>query len=647
MTSLDLSEINLGALIRTIAKATVEESMSRVRTTQTLAGTVEELDQDLDVAWVRMDGEAITSDPTESANFELPGVIPTTRLGETNTDDRVRVVFEAAAGASATRTSTENRIVLPFGAESGRRIIIDGDAGFIAFFDEDDTMVGLLDVETWAMGDIEPPGARATFDPVGGLRMRNAADALTAILDQNGYTLRDPSTGIVTTEIRPGSLRMADASGASNIEIVTSSSGTIPLPAARQAAEISPGASLTAPAAPLFSNPPDDIEIACVAAFKRVTNQVATMTPPAGHTELADENYDSTTVGTLQTSIASRDPATGVTGDFTSTQSNWEHAIGTRVVVRGGGASSPSVRSVSYAEIATAAGVVTASIPKPAGLAVDDVMLTFVIIGVNGGFVPTGWTTPEGFKPLTLLPSTSGSGSSQSTLGVGVWMKQATAADAAASDFSTKITLPSGLKAIAAHMVAIQNAFMVPGGVMIRINDHPTKRLLDFVELTAPSTTLCDFQNISQAYDNLELIVEGTSNRNGATLGAAARYRVRYNNDTGANYFWQLFDFQDTNTTAQVASVGAADSRQLLGVVNGLDGSTVSGIFQILGYCRSGGRRALHGSTYSTIGSLGANIRNGKISGEYIGGPINRVAVTMDGTPQRFATGTRAYLYGY
>lgn len=646
MTSPDLGAANLRHLIRVATRAAVQEAMSKIRTPTTLAGRVEQLDEDLDVVYVRMDAEVMGSDPTESMNFENPGVIPATRLGETFTDDQVRVTFEGASGASATRTSTENVIILPFGAETGRRIVADGNLGRIEFYDEDDTLVGLLDTDLWAMGDIDPPGARATFDPIGGLRMRDASDRLVSILDQNGYSLRDADSGQVRAEITKGHFHLLDPVGTDGIEMVTTSQGTLSNPAYRSAIEVNPGASLTAPAAPLFTTTPaDDIEIAHVAAFLRATSQAATMTPPAGHTEQSDENYDGTTVGTLQTSVATRDPATGATGDFTSTQSNWQHGIGTRIVVRGGGAASPSFRSISYAEMSTAAGKATATITKPAGVVQDDVLAVFVTMGVNGGFVPSGWITPEGFVFLGANFSTSGSGSTQSTLAVGAWVKLAGASEPAS--YSTDITLPSGLKAICAHMVAIQGAFLTPGGVQIRMAGHPIKRLLAFNELSAPSTTLCDFQGISQAYDNLELIVEGVSNRNGATLGAAARYRVRYNNDTGANYFWQLYDFQDTGTAANVSAAGAADSRQLLGVVNGLDGSTVSGIFQILGYCRTGGRRALHGSTYSTIGALGSNIRNGKIAGEYIGGAINRVAVTMDGTPQRFGTGTRAYLYGY
>src|SRR5687767_12875169 len=133
MTSPDVARASLLALMRQVAKAAVAEALNKQRGPSTLAGTVEQLDDDLDVVWVRMDGEAMGTEPTESMNFEMPGVVPTVRLGETFTDDRVRVVFDGTAGASAQRTSGENRIVLPFGAETGLRIVLDGDEGFIAF----------------------------------------------------------------------------------------------------------------------------------------------------------------------------------------------------------------------------------------------------------------------------------------------------------------------------------------------------------------------------------------------------------------------------------------------------------------------------------------------------------------------------------
>jgi hypothetical protein len=234
-------------------------------------------------------------------------------------------------------------IVLPFGAESGRRIIADGNEGTISFYDDDDNLVGLLDTDRWAIGDLTTPGAIVQLDPVGGLTIRSVDNELVTILDQNGYTLREPSTGLVAAEIKRGSFRLVDPIGTDDIEMVTDSAGTLPNPAWRSTIEVSPGASLTAPAAPLFTNPADDIEIAHVAAWIRATQQSATMTPPAGHTEQADENFDHVQ-GTLQTSVATRDPATGLTGDFTSTQSNWQHAVGTRVVVKGGGASSPSIQ---------------------------------------------------------------------------------------------------------------------------------------------------------------------------------------------------------------------------------------------------------------------------------------------------------------
>lgn len=633
MTSSDLRRVNLARLIRSVAQTTVKQALAKQRTPSTLAGTVEQLDEDLDVAWVRMDAEAMSGDPAESLNYEYPGIIPTTRAGETNTDDQVRVLFDGPAGASATRTSTENVIVLPFGAESGRRIVLDGNTGEAKFYDDSDALVATLDTELWSIGDVGNLGARIQIDPVGGITIRSATNELVAILDQNGYSLRDGTTGQVTAEITKGHFHLLDPVNTDGIEMVTSSAGTLSNPAYRSAKEVSPGASLTAPAAPLFTTTPaDDIEIAHVAAWKRATLQAATMTPPAGHTEQSDENFDHAQ-GTLQTSVATRDPATGTTGDFTSTQSNWDHGLGTRIVVRGGGATSPSFRSISYMETATAAATVVATISKPAGVVAGDVLVTFVSMGVNGGLIPTGWVTPDGFVFLGANFSTSGSGSTASTLATGCWIKLAGASEPAT--YSTTINLPTGTKLISAQMVAIQNPFLVPGGVQIRMAGKPIRRLLAYTELAAAGTTLCDFQNIPQGYDNLELVYDGTS----ASGAGATRLAMAFNGDaTAANYFSQV------TSDGGINQEFGTNARILLGALGVGVGAASVGEIKILGYARALGRHGVLGHAYWVTN---VDLRDDSIVGQWGSGtsPITRIVVTSTGN--NWQAGSRAYLYGY
>lgn len=639
-----LSEQQLARIFRQAIKSAISEAVTKARTTKMLSGTVEQLDdEDLDVVFIRMDNELIGGDPTQSMNFENPGVIPATRLGETFTDEQVRVEYNGSAGASAMRTSAQTRVVLPFGAEEGQRVLLEGgDPGFIAFFDENGDLVGLLDGQEWAIGDVGGSGARVTMDPIGGFRIRSATDQLVTIVDQQGYTLRDLSTGIVTAEIRPGSLRIVDPNGTDDVEIVTSSSGTLPNPAYRQAVETNPAGSLVVPAAPLFTDSPaDDIEIGHVAAWLRVTNQAATMTPPAGWTERTDEN-DTSGAGTLQTSVATRDVATGTAGTFTSTQTNWQHGVGTHVVIKGGGATSPSYRSVSVADTALAGGTVTLTIPKPAGTVERDVLVVFVSMGVSGGLVPTGWTTPDGFVFLGASFNTSGSGSTQSTLAVGAWAKLAGASEPA--DYSTSINLPNGLKAIQGTMVAIQDPFLVDGGVQIRLAGHPIRRLLDFTVLAANSATLCDFQNISQGYDHLEVIYDALTVQNGGA--ANVRIRLRYNGDTGNNYFYQLYDVESSTAAIDTASAALLTDRILLGGLSAVDGAATSGQFSIFAYASTASRKIMLGRAF-WASDAGLNLRNGGLSGQYSGSPINRIRIEINSGTQLFAAGSRAYLYGY
>lgn len=631
-----IREVNLGALVNVAVKAAVKDAMARTRTPVTLSGTAEAIDEDKDVAYVRMDAEAIGTDPTESSNYENPGVLPMTRMGETYTDDVVRAVFEEAAGASASRTSSENIIVLPYGAESGRRIELDGNLGQIRLYDDDDELVGLITADVWAIGNVGVNGARATLDPLGGLRIRSANDVLVSIIDQNGYSLRDATSGLVTAEIGPGTFRMVDPVGTDTIEMTTSSVGTLPNPSWAQATEASPGASLAAPAAPIFTKPADDIEVAHVAAWLRAVNQSATMTPPAGHTEQLDMN-SAAAVGTLQTSVATRDPATGATGDFTSTQSNWAHGLGTRVVVKGGGSTSPAFRSISSGHTETSASIETVSISKPSGVVAGDALVVFVTMGVSGGFVPTGWVTPPGFKFLGANFITTGSGATQSTLAVGAWVKFAGASEP--STYETTINLPSGTKVIDAAMVAISNPAQIPGGVQIRMAGKPIRRLLAFTELAATNAQLCDIQSIPQGYDNLELAYDGIS----GNASAAQQLRIRFNGDSGAHYFYRLL--QD----AAPSATGAAVGQIVFGAVGATGtGSKTAGSLHIYGY-RSSPKPVLIGHDWWV--NAGPVLHGEEIYGQWDGNAgvsaIDRIVIEANAAGPVFGIGSRAYLYGY
>jgi hypothetical protein len=625
-------------------KAAVKEAMSRTRVPATLTGTIEGIDEDKDIAYVRMDFEAMSGDPTESLNYELPGVIATTRLGEEYDGDQVRTVFDGTAGAHSQRTSSENIIVLPYGAETGRRIVLDGNLGTVSYYDDSGALVGIVDTDQWAIGNVDPPGARVTLDPLGGLRIRAANNQLVAIIDQNGYTIRDATSGLVVAEIGQGTFRMVDPVGTDTIEMITASAGSLPNPSCVQAVEVNPGSSLVAPAAPVFTTTPaDDIEIMHVAAWIRAVNQAATMTPPAGATvaERLDMN-SAAAVGTLQTSVATRDPADGLAGTFTSTQSNWQHGLGTHVVIKGGGTTSPAFRSISSAHLETTAAVDTVTITKPAGVVAGDALLVFVTLGVSGGGVPTGWVTPTGFKQLGATFTMSGTGLTQTALSAGAWIKFADASDVAATEYSTTINLPTGTKVIDGAMVAISNPAQIPGGVQILMAGKPIRRLLAYTELAAASAILCDFQNISQGYDNLELVYDGGSN----STSAAQQLRVRFNGDTGIHYAYKVV--RDGILLVGAAGSGVGATQIQFGATGDAVGARTAGTLNIYGY-KSSPKPVVIGRNW-WVGT-GPAPHDEEFSGQWDGNlgvsAINRIVLELNAAGPQFAAGSRAYLYGY
>jgi hypothetical protein len=429
-----------------------------------------------------------------------------------------------------------------------------------------------------------------------------------------------------------------DPEGTDDIEMTTSSAGSLPNPNLTISKGVSPGATLPIPAAGIFTNPPDDLEVGHVVAWHGGANQSASMTPPSGWTERSDESDQVADQQiSMHTSVATRRPATGTSANFTSSQSNWQLNTGMHVVVRGGNGTSPQFRSVSHQVSTTIGSSITTSMSTPSGVVAGDALLAFVTVGTRNGFVPTGWQTPQGWIFLGADFTTSTFGGLQHTLATGVWVRRAVSGEP--STHSTTIQLPGGRKLIKASMVAVQAPFTHPGGPQVRIAGRPIRRLLAFNELTAVSAILCDFQNISQGYDNLEVVIDGQAN---ADVASGQVLRMRFNNDNGSNYY-DLRTFNGMAETARFASTGGV----LVGRIPNTAGARVVGSNHVYGYA-SNARPGLLGNTYT---SQGLTIRNEVMVGQWDAtGPINRVQVRGDndaGTAARFAVGSRAYLYGY
>lgn len=524
---------------------------------------------------------------------------------------------------------------LPFGATTGVRIELDGTTGEIKFYDADNHLVGLLSPGLWSIGDLDAPGGRITLDPAGGLRFRSDDDVLVSILDQQGYSLRDATSGLVVAELRAGSLRLVDPDGADDIEMTTASTPTMPNPAYRSLPEPDPGSSLIIPVAPGFSVPPDDLELGHVAAWLAGVSQSAGTTPPSGWTERSDVTTAGLGPSTLSCSVATQHPATGSGATFTSSASNWQSAVGTHVIVRGSGPVSPSFRSVSGTSMSTTDTTANFDIPTPAGVIEGNAMVAFVTIGVAGGSVPRGWTTPSGWVFLGANFLIRGAGPTLSTLAVGVWAKLAGPSEPASSVVT--IDLGPGQKTLQATVVAIQDVFLIDGGAHIRIAGHPIRRLLASSELTAPNATLCDFTDIPGGFDHLEVVYDCWSDR---STDALRNIRWRFNNDAGAgNYHWRV------DRTAGPTQTLNTD-RIILGAVNGANINHRSGgQFNIIDYARPWQRMVLGESFFITAGVL--NSETSRSMWLNTTDPINRVTASIDSGTTLFDAGSKVFLYGY
>lgn len=619
--------LTLVDLVNQIVKSSVTEALTASRQSATLVGTVEDLDDEtFDVAYVRTDGEATASDPTQTDHWGDPGVFPATRLGETTFDEQVRVTFDAVAGASALRTGY---------AGIERSLQVDSTQGIIRFL-AGETVVGYMDVNKWELG--LPGDALLRLDPIGGLRFRDANDVLVGQLEPMGYTIRDGASGLVTAEMHGGHFRLVDPAGTDDIEMVTSSAGTLPNPKYVSAVGAGPSTTVAVPSAATFTTqPPDDYELYHAIAVAGVS-QAATWTPPAGTTERVDTAHNTGTA-TLSVGLAERDPASGAAGTYTSSTSNWSHVVATHVVVRGGGATSPSYRSLSEANYGpTTAQTVTLTHPQPSGVIQGDALIAIVSMLNMGGSVPVGWTTPEGWIFLGANFRIGGSGASLSAAASGAWVKLATASEPANYDIT--INFGAGSKRLHAVIVAIQNPTLIAGGAHIRMSGHPIRRLLAQNELTAASATLCDFQSIPAGYDHLELVYEALSDR---ATDALRNIRMRFNNDsTAGNYRWQVNRDNGISTSA----AGTQD-RILIGAVDGsATNSESGGIIRILGYARPHRRFTIGDSFHITsAGDLVDDMSRSLWLNATTA--IDRVTVAMDAGTTLFNTGSRAYLYGY
>jgi hypothetical protein len=459
-------QIDIVRLVRAIVKSSIDEAIHRPRVTRTLSGNVEDLDSDLDVVFVRMDGETMGTDPRESDNYEAPGIIPTVRNGEAFIDEQVRVTYEGASGASATRTSIENVIVLPYGAEDTQHIVLDGNTGSISFFDAAGALAGQLTPDNWIAGP--ETGPHVQIDPFGGIRVYAGENMLAALVNAMGLQVRDPVSGLVQAALSQAGLQLRAVNG-NTITVVPDQSGNVVAPKWAATAALNPGTTMDTP--PVVAFTLDDLELRYVSAWNSTAITPSSFTPPASYTEVYDET-DTSDDQTLAVTMASRHPgAPGATRTFENALSNFQFDNGHTVLLRSDGVTPPSVRSFITDYSVHTGTLISTSLAPPAGVQADDVMVACVSMGNDGGSVPLSWSTPEGWVFLGAVFQIQ---SGNRTLASGMWYKIATADDvaleAAAGTYDISITFgapATSVKKLHASITAVQDVEVLQGGADI------------------------------------------------------------------------------------------------------------------------------------------------------------------------------------
>jgi hypothetical protein len=548
------SEEALARMFRAIVAESITYGAEKARTPTVLSGTAEFVNvEELDVVHVRMDEEAIGDDLTQSENFEDPGVIPTTRLGETYTEDVTRVSFDGPAGASSIRTSAENQIVLPYGSEAGQRIILDGNTGTIQLIDEGDNVIGYIDPTRWFIG-IEG-SARAILDPLSGLRLRDQDDALRVQLSPSeGLVVREPTQGISGVTVSHDGIVVLDPATGERISITSGTTSAIPTPHWTGTHALSPGTGHATPAATAFGA--DDIDVRFVTASAPSDLGAQSYTPPTNWTERTDVVSSGSGV-TLAASMATRDPATQPpsSATFTSTSSGFTREVGQTVIVAGGGATSPSFRaSATATPVVSTARAVSFTINYPPGVVTGDLLL--VGVSIASSQVPVGWIVPPGWKQLGVVAE--GVGTSH-VLGAGVWYNTAPAVIPASETVTINMAASGGVTKVQAHAVAIADPYGYPGGLDIRRNNvsMPRGAVKSSIEtFNTPVLTTVNFPYVVNAITGVQHL-------------AGRKYKVEFYcpsivfASTNANSQWRIAI--QRNTGGGNADVQVLTRRQMTG----------------------------------------------------------------------------------
>jgi hypothetical protein len=450
-------------------------------------------------------------------------------------------------------------LTLPFGAITGTRIVIDGIAGNIQFYNAANQLIGFLSPERWYTG-LED-GAHAQLDPFGGLRIFDANGLLAVVLDAaSGLQIRDPVTGLLMSSLGTTGLNIEDPSVAGlDIEITNGAAGNVVAPRAKISKATLPGTTNDTPAVTQYTT--NDLELRHVACWTNgdIANQ--TMTVPAGYTEVLDA-FLSGSSAALHTCLASRSPAVpNAIRTFTSTFGLYQFDTGITAVIRGAVGLAPSIRAFTSGFVTSAALSTVLTMTSPAGLAVGDLILAFVAAGNDGGSFPSSWSVPDGYiGPIAGDFSTAGSGSGASTLATGLWWKVATADDVAMTSRDVTVNM-GGVATKRYHwtVVAVQNPGQIGTGPDIRIGGKSVARGLllprfESIGNDGPHGTAITDMNVT-----VPMIA-------GRCYHIHARSYIEHTNSTPTFFQWRAaVDGTDVGLIDHFAILNANDLQHLIG----------------------------------------------------------------------------------
>lgn len=373
-------------------------------------------------------------------------------------------------------------LVLPGGAITGTRIVIDGTDGSIKFYDENDVLVGLLSPDQWYVGAEDNPDfpSRVVLDPLTGIRLYRAGSAGAAV----GATLSGGrgleftnSEGVITSALDQYGYTLSDVTGGQGITLTNGAlDNQVPEPHVATTATAAPGSTIDTPAAVGFDANDFVLRFATVFADSELGAQ--SMTPPAGYTERVDLN-SSSNGATHGHTIATDQPGSGAVATFTSTSSAWDVDNAHTVVVKSAAGTPTSYRSAVTTFDATTEQTFDLSFAKPTGLTAGDLMVGCVSFAhVNGG-LPLGYTIPNGWRQLSIQFALVAGGCLASI----VVYKVADAGDVAGSGETVVIATGTDLaKLVKGTVVAIETPLLIDAVADIQIGGRSMSRGVFFAE---------------------------------------------------------------------------------------------------------------------------------------------------------------------